>query len=210
MRRNLGALVVVVGFGILALGLTVHHAVLRAVGESLVVDEPVQPSDVIVIAVDAFDEGVDDAIRLARRGVAPRVAVFLVGRPTLRRSTFRPTRPGPTRRAMSALRAGGVPLVEQIPELVTGTTDSGPALLEWCHARGFHSAEIVTTRDHSRRVRRVLDRAQARWPGVAVHVHVAPSSEFRPDDWWANRDGLYRAIVEWPKLAVDVVGHPLS
>ncbi len=111
---------------------------------------------------------------------------------------------------MAALRARGVAVVEQIPGTVTGTTDSGPVLLEWCHARGFHSAVIITTRDHSRRVRRVLDRAQGRWPGVAVRVHVARSSDFRIDDWWVNRDGLFRAMVEWPKLAVDVAAHPLS
>ena len=184
----------------LTLGWVIHAPLLRAVGRALVVDEPVQKADVIVIAADALDEGVIDAAMLADSGIAPRVAVFMVGR----------TRRGPTARAVAALNRHGVPVVEEIPAPVTGTTDSVPVLFAWCRARGFHAVVVVTTRDHSRRVRRVLDRTAGNHVDIRVSVYVAPRSIFTPDDWWVHGGGIYRAMIEIPKLLIDVASHPRS
>lgn len=165
------------------------------------IDEPLQNADVIVIAADALEEGVMEAAALAKNGIAPRVAVFTLG--------SRPRR-GPTARAVAALNRDGVAIVEQIPASVTGTTDSIPVLLAWCRMRGFHTAIMITNSDHSRRVRRVLDRTTGDSRDVRVVVRVARPFTLSPDDWWVHGGEIYRVIVEIPKLLVDVARHPRS
>jgi hypothetical protein len=196
---------------LLTLGWLIHAPVLRAVGEAPVVDEPVRNADVIVIAADALDEGVVEAATLVHNGTAPRVAVFRIGRgAALDGSTQRLAWRGPTARVIAALNRYEVPVVEQIPAPVTGTSDSIPALFAWCRERGFHTVVLITTSDHSRRVRRVLDRAFGDSREVRVSVHVARSSIFRPDDWWMHGAAIYKAMMEIPKLVVDVLIHPRS
>ena len=50
--------------------------ILRAAGWALVVNEPIEPADIIVVATDAGSAGVLEAADLVHSGVAMRVAVF--------------------------------------------------------------------------------------------------------------------------------------
>jgi hypothetical protein len=201
VRTQTGTGLLIGVVALVALGWLVHGPLLRAVGEALVVDEPVQNADVIVIAADALEEGVMEAAALANNGIAPRVAVFTFG--------SRPRR-GPTARAVAALNRYGVAVVEQIPTPVTGTTDSVPVLLAWCRLRGFHTVVMIATSDHSRRVRRVLDRTIGDSRDVRVGVRVARPFTLSPDEWWVHGGEIYRVMVEVPKLLVDVARHPRS
>jgi hypothetical protein len=64
-------------------------------------------------------------------------------------------------------------------------------------------------RDHSRRVRRMLDRVMT---GHPTHVAVQPArySSFDPDRWWETRDGIRTEIIELQKLVLEAVLHPMS
>jgi hypothetical protein len=54
----------------------VREPILRAAGWALVVREPVAPSDIIVISLDAGGAGALEAADLVQSGIAPQVAVF--------------------------------------------------------------------------------------------------------------------------------------
>jgi hypothetical protein len=71
------------------------------------------------------------------------------------------------------------------------------------------SIVFVAARDHSRRVRRVLDRMMKDHP-TRVSVRAARYSSFDPDRWWETREGTRTAIIELQKLSLDVVLHPFS
>jgi hypothetical protein len=43
-----------------------------------------------------------------------------------------------------------------------------------------------------------------------VMVQSARYSSFDPDHWWETRDGIRTEIVEFQKLVLDVVLHPMS
>ena len=83
--------------------------------------------------------------------------------------------------------------IVEIPKAGAGTEGEGQILTRWCHQHEFRSVVFVVARDHSRRIRRVVDRVIT---GHATRVTVQPArySSFDPDRWWETRDraGLVR------------------
>jgi hypothetical protein len=186
---------------------------LKAAGGALVVhEEELAPADVVVISTGADGAGVLEAADLVHSGVAGRVAVFadppdpVVDREFLRRGV---PYEDAAAREVRQLRALGVDRVEQIPRAVAGSEDEGAVLPEWCRREGIRSVIVVTTADHSRRVRRLLRRSMEGQP-TRVIVRPARFSQFDPDGWWDTRGGLRTGIVEIQKLLFDVARHPMS
>jgi hypothetical protein len=99
--------------------------------------------------------------------------------------------------------------IVRIPRTDAGTEGEGQVLPAWCDEHQFRSIVIVTTTDHSRRLRRVLDRSMK---GHRTSVAIRPSrySSFDPDRWWETRGTVRIGILEFQKLALDVALHPLS
>ncbi len=167
--------------------------------------------DAIVIAVDADGAGVLEAADLVHQGIATRVAVFADPPSATDRELLRRGVRYHDEAAFSAEQLGalGVKSVEVIPRSVAGTNDEGAALPSWCSARGYRSVLLVTTADHSRRARRILQRDMQR-SGVKVLIRASRYSGFDPDSWWQTRSGIRIELVESEKLLLDVLAHPLS
>jgi hypothetical protein len=185
---------------------SVREPVLRAVGWALVVNEPVAPADIIVVALDSDGAGVLEAADLVQSGIATRVAVFS-DPPTAEDYEF--IRRGlpyedEAAKQIRQLRSLGVTDVIRIPRTDVGTEGEGQVLPPWCDQHQFRSIVFVAARDHSRRLRRVLDRAMK---GHATRVTIQPArySSFDPDRWWETRDGIRTEIFELQKLLLDAV-----
>lgn len=205
-------LAVVVLAGVVAAGVpAVRTFLLRAAGRALVVDQPVESADVIVLPQWAGAAGAIEAADLVHAGVAGLVA-FLP----------EPTRPAEGELArrgvpnasdavevVRRLHALGVANVELIDEPAAGTEAEGQVLLAWCRQRRFRSILVVSSADHSRRVGRVLRRSLRDEP-TRVTIRSARYSAFVPDRWWTTRDGVRTEIVELQKLVLDVLRHPFS
>lgn len=188
-----------------------RHSILQAAGRALVVDEPVTSADIIVVSGEADGAGVLEASDLVRSGVAKRVAIFSYPRTTTEQEFTRRGVPyrDKTGRYLDELNALGVVNVEQIPTFVTGTEDEGPVLARWCDAHQIHSVVLVGSREHSRRLRRVLQRS-IKGHLITAAVCGSPYSEFDPDSWWTSRWGVRAEIIESEKLLLDIVRHPIS
>lgn len=190
----------------------VRTPILQAAGSALVVEEAiVGPADIIVVAVGADGAGVLEAADLVRRGIATRVGVFPDPPDEVDREFMRRGIPYEDRAARSIrqLKALGVATVEQAPNTAAGTRDESDILPAWCDQRQFRSVIVVTTSDHSRRLRRVLVRAmQGR--DTKLTIRSSRYSQFDPDRWWQTRTGIRTGVVELEKLVLDVVRHPLS
>jgi hypothetical protein len=189
----------------------IRRPMLRAVGWVLVVDEPAEPADVIVIPVWAAAAGTIDAADLVHGGIADRVAVL----------------PGPLRPAEQELTRRGIPYVDETADLVqllrnlgvanievisdhaASTEAEGDVLRSWCDQHQFRSVVVVSAPDHSRRLRRVLHRSMRGQP-TKVMIRSARYSLFDPDRWWETRDGIRIGLVELQKLLLDFVRRPLS
>ena len=190
----------------------VRTPILLAAGWALVVDEPVGPADVIVVAIDAGGAGVLEAVDLLHSGIAMRVAVFtdppgaLVDSEFIRRGA--PYQDAAAR-SIRQFQSLGVATIEQIPRSVAGNEDEGRVLPHWCDLHQFRAVILVSSSDHSRRLRRVLHRAME-GHRTNVTVRFARFSQFDPDRWWQTRAGFRTEIVELERLLLDLVRHPIS
>ncbi len=164
---------------------TTRHLMLKAAGSILVADDPVEHADVIVVAIDSDGAGALEAADLVHSGVASRVAVVVdSSNASLEDEFIRRgiADEGRTAQLTRQLRALGIDSVERVPGYVTGSEDEGPVLAAWCDQQKFHSVVVVTTADHSRRLRRMLRRSMKGRP-TTVAVRFARYSSFKPDHW---------------------------
>src|SRR6266446_4991145 len=190
---------------------SVRLPVLRAAGLALVVTEPVAPADAIVVSPDSGGAGALEAADLVQSGIATRVAVFTDPPSGEDHEFIRRGLPyeNAGARQIRQLKWLGVTDVVEIPRTDVGTQGEGQVLPPWCDQHQFRSVVFVAARDHSRRLRRVLDRAMK---GHATRVTVQPTrySGFDPDRWWETRAGVRTEIVELQKLVLDLIRHPMS
>src|SRR3984893_8595287 len=189
---------------------SVREPVLRAAGWALVVNEPVAPADIIVVSLDSGGAGALEAADLVQSGIATRVAVFTDPPSGEDHEFIRRGLPyeDASARQIRQLRWLGVTDVVQIPRTDIGTEGEAQVLPPWCDQHRFRSIVFVAARDHSRRVRRVLDRVMKGHP-TRVTVQPARYSSFDPDRWWETRGGIRTEIVELEKLVLEVVLHPI-
>ena len=190
---------------------SVRGLVLRGAGWALVVSEPVAPADIIVVSLDSGGAGALEAADLVQRGIATRVAVFAdppsgEDHEFIRRGL--PYEDGSARQTRQ-LKWLGVTDVMHIPRTDAGTEGEGQVLPSWCDQHRLQSIVFVAARDHSRRLRRVLDRVMKGHP-TRVAVQPARYSSFDPDRWWETRSGVRTEIVELQKLVLNLILHPMS
>jgi hypothetical protein len=189
---------------------SLREPVLRAAGWALVANEPVAPADIIVLSLDSSGAGALEAADLVQSGISKRVAVFMDPPSGADHEFIRRGLPyeDAAARQIRQLKSLGVTDVVQISR-VNGTEGEGQALPPWCDEHQLRSILVVATKDHSRRLRRVLDRVMK---GHSTRVAVRPArySSFDPDRWWETRDGVRTEIIELQKLLLDVVLHPMS
>ena len=206
-------LTVVVLAGAVIVGVPgIRGQILRGAGWALVVSDPLESADIIVLAVDSGGAGVLEAADLVHSGIALRVAVFAaspadsVEREFSRRGIpYEDLAP----RSVRLLRALGVTAIEQIPRAVVGTASEAEILPGWCDQHRFRSIVVVSSPDHSRRLRRMLRRSMKNHQ-TRVAVRPARYSTFDPDRWWETRRGVRTEIIELQKLLLDVIRHPIS
>ena len=205
---------VLVMFALAAFAIGASHSlrepVLRAAGWALVVNEPVASADIIVLSIDSGPAGALEAADLVQSGISKRVAVFTDPPSGEDHEFIRRGLPyeDVAARQIRRLRLLGVTDVVQISR-VDGTEGEGQVLPPWCDEHQLRSIVVVATKDHSRRLRRVLDRVMKGHP-TRVTVQPARYSNFDPDRWWETRGGIRTEIIELQKLMLDIVLHPIS
>lgn len=184
----------------------VRHAILRGLGDLLVVTDPVQPADVGVMT-ESGDGGEIEVSQLYRQGVIPRVLV-LAPAPTAVDQEY--VKLGVHREDLVLTTLGqlGVPdgAVTRVDAGEGGTTDSTLALVTWVRDHPGRVLVIVSP-THARRYRRTLMRI---WPaGVpSPRVTVPRHNLFHVEDWWHSRRTRREGLFELQKLVWDYVSHP--
>jgi hypothetical protein len=187
-----------------------REPVLRAAGWALVVNEAAASADFIVLALDSGGAGALEAADLVQSGISKRVAVFMDPPSGEDHEFIRRGLPyeDAAARQIRQLRSLGVTDVVQISR-IDGTEGEGRVLPRWCDEHQLRSIVVVATKDHSQRLRRVLERAMKGHP-TRVAVQPARYSSFDPDRWWETRGGVRTEVIELQKLLLDVVLHPMS
>ena len=199
----------VAAFAIVAIR-PLREPVLRAAGWALVVNEPVASADIFVLTLDSGGAGALEAADLVQSGISKRVAVFMDPPSGEDHEFIRRGLPyeDAEARQIHQLRSLGVTDVVQI-STIDGTESESQVLPRWCDKYHLRSVVVVAAKDHSRRLRRVLDRVMRGYP-TRVTVRSARYSSFDPDRWWETRGGIRTEIIELQKLVLDIVLHPIS
>jgi hypothetical protein len=189
---------------------SLREPILRAAGWALVVDEPVGPADIIVLSLDSGGAGALEAADLVQSGISKRVAVFRDPPSGEDYEFIRRGLPYEDEGARQIRQLASLGVTDVVPiSRVDGTEGEGQVLPLWCDEQHFRSIVTVATKDHSRRLRRVLDRVMRGHP-THVTVQAARYSSFDPDRWWETRGGIRTEIIELQKLLLDVLLHPMS
>lgn len=188
---------------------SVRDKLLRAAGWALVANDEKRRVDVIVVGVDDYGAGVLEAADLVKEGLANRVALFEDAPDSTDREFMNRGVPHYDAAALSVqqLNALGITSVTVIRRRVSGTNEEVALLPKWCIENGYRTVLMITSPDHSYRVRRILQRAM-RGSGIDISVRSSRYSKFDPDAWWHTRVGVRTELVESEKLLLDLVTHP--
>ncbi len=203
-------IVALAAVAVVAVG-SLREPILRSLGWALVFSDPAAPADMIVVSLDSAGAGALEAADLVQSGIAKQVAIFRDPPSGEDHEFIRRGLPydDAGARQIHQLMSLGVTDVVEIPRTDVGSEGEGEVLPSWCDEHQLRSIVFVAARDHSRRLRRVLDRAMK---GHLTRVTVQPArySSFDPDHWWESREGVRTEIIEFQKLVLDIILHPTS
>jgi uncharacterized SAM-binding protein YcdF (DUF218 family) len=181
---------------------------LRLIGRALVVEDPLAKADAIVVVAGGTPDREEAAARLYRQGLAPEVLLS---------NQFTPERVrdlialGARRfdyqgEARVALEKHGVPSPAIVALLTPVTTTEAElkAVGEAARVRGWHRVILVTSPQHSRRVKLVWTREAP--AGIEGLVRVVPEDQFLDGDWWRKRRQAEAVLHEYLGLTAIYLG----
>lgn len=203
-RRRRATLIL--GLGLLVcflLALGLHRA-----GSYLVVADRLEPSDAIFVLANGGPTRLVEAGYLYRRGMAPSVVISLArdGLPAARRLAGEPPLQEAAARVLVHV---GVPTkaVARLEQVVANTHEELRVDFDYARAKGFRRVILVTSPQHTRRVRMIWNTYyQAAVPAL---VHPTPFEEFDAARWWRSSRSLEKGLHELAAIAHFLVGGPL-
>jgi len=174
--------------------------VLTGAAGFLVVDDPLQPADLIFVLNGDYNTRPFRAGELYQQGLAPVIVIAQAeSTPAEKLGLVR----NDTDISVEVLEKLGVPpgkiVVLPVPGGVTSTFDEAIALRQYLEANDLHSLILVTSAFHTRRARWVVEKELAGLP-VRLSVAAAPYEGFDETNWWKSENGLITLNNEYIKL----------
>ena len=193
-------------FGVLLIlivvGLLIYRPVLRAAGNFLIVSDPLETSDAIVILGGGDPKRALEAVNLFKKGIAPFVVVTtenppsifeeLKSRGIILNQTFE--------NYLKVVQGLGVPEdhVIRIEPYVGDTLDEMTRIGEFARKRGWKKLVIVTSNFHTRRAkmtaRYILE------PEIRAAVIPCDKDSFDPSAWFESQAQTRIFAIEAEKL----------
>ena len=175
---------------------------LPAAARFLDCSDPPQHSDYILLLGGDVGLRPFAAARLLHDGWAERV---LITQPVLTSERFegQPTERGLTERIL--LHEGiALEQIIALPHDVLTTTDEAEALAEFLEAHPEATVTVLTSRYHTRRAKLIFGRELGERAGQLRFLGT-PSDYFDESDWWRTEEGTRAYVLEYAKLAYNVV-----
>ncbi|MGH7308120.1 MAG: YdcF family protein [Candidatus Rokuibacteriota bacterium] len=181
---------------------------IRRAGSYLLVVDRLEPSDAIFVLAGTGPTRLVEAATLYHRGLAPLVVVSLPP-DTSRAARELAGEPGPQERALRALTHAGVPgqAVARLNRVVENTDEELAVDFDYARAQGYRRVILVTSPQHTRRVRMIWDAYyQAR---LSALVHPTSFEDFDAARWWSSSRSLEKVFYEFAAIAHFWLGRPL-
>jgi len=205
-RRLLGGVAVVL---LLAVAVWALHApVLRAVAHALVVEDALADADALVVVAGDSPFREQAASDLFKQGWASRIVVSRPVNPaSVAALVEMGVRPLDIQgESHAALLRFGIPrsAIVTLEQTVRTTEDELAQMRQEARARGWRRIILVTSPDHSRRVKTIWHRRGG--DGLEAIVRVSPYGRFPGDGWWRERRMAERILHEYLGLTAIYLG----
>ena len=171
-------------------------------GAWLVVEDPLEKADAVVVLGGTMYERPMEAVELYKEGWAPRIYLFRQvadwGEAVLVERNFQYTREVDLQ--IEVMGRLGVPReMIFILDQANSTAEESDDLLALVTREKFSRVIVVTSKQHTRRARLVMNR-KVNPVGVTVIVRPSRFDRSDVDRWWANRSTLRFTLFETQRL----------
>jgi uncharacterized SAM-binding protein YcdF (DUF218 family) len=166
-------------------------AAFRATGRWLICPDPLAPADVIVVLSGAMPARAEEAARIFRMGYSHKVWLTRSDSPAKDLAQLGIPYAGEEEYSRQVLMHEGVPApaIRILPDTILDTQQEVDEISREARAEGDRSVMIVTSPQHTRRVKAMWRKLVG--PSPAAIVRNAPEDAFDADHWWRNtRDAL--------------------
>jgi uncharacterized SAM-binding protein YcdF (DUF218 family) len=177
-------------------------------GTWLVVQDPLEPADVIVVLSGHMPYRALEAARLYEQKAAPQVWVTHPAGPDAQLAEMHIPFVGEDFYSQRVLMAHNVPVlsIRILPDPISNTADEIAEIGRLAREADLHTVLIVTSAPHTRRVRFIWSRLVGDSPRLIVRHPI--DDGFNGARWWRNtQDGL-DVVREWLGLANAWAGFP--
>jgi uncharacterized SAM-binding protein YcdF (DUF218 family) len=175
-------------------GLVLFLGLLFGLGAILIVADPVEPVDAIVVLSGDDGDRLALAIEMHGKGMAPNLVLTN-------------TQSAANRRLRQEALAGGFSenqlFVTNLQ--VEDTVDEAVAVLALTREKGWDSLMIVTDPYHSLRARTIF-RREFRGSGVTIHLRPIVGHWFTSRSWFLRPQGWQFVFLEYGKLLLYLLG----
>ena len=199
---------VVAALVLVALAVVAHGPALRLIGRALVVEDPVAKADAIVVVAGGTPSREDAAAALFREGLAPDVVLSNPLTPDRVRQliTMGARRLDYQGESRLVLEQRGVPAqaIVALPQPVKTTEAELKVVGELARSRGWRRVILVTSPQHSRRVKLVWSRQAP--TDIQSIVRIAQDDDSLDGDWWRQRRAAEAVLHEYLGLAAIYLG----
>jgi len=174
--------------------------ILTAVGNFLVIQDRIEPSDIIFVLNGDVATRPFQAAKLWKEGLAPKVVIV---RAENSLAVNMDLAMNVTDTSIAMMKKAGIPdtTIVQLPfpNGVNSTFDESSALRSYAQQNSLRRIIVVTSAIHTRRARWIIRRELA---GLAVTIMMSPSFDprYTPSNWWRQEDGLIGYQNEYIKL----------
>ena len=182
MRLDRRWAVSLVFFIVVVLLIAIHPLYLGALGNFLVISEPLSESDALVVLDGDYPENerLLHAVDLWHEGYAPKIIL------SAKLGNWMSYEDYPAWR--HAMKLKGLPpeAVFVVGHDADSTKEEARKLLPYLREHGLKRIIVVTSSYHTRRARNVFEKA---WKGSGIRfsISAAESNDFHPDEWWEHR-----------------------
>jgi uncharacterized SAM-binding protein YcdF (DUF218 family) len=185
---------------LVVLAYTFRAPILTRVADVLIVNDNVQPADIIFLLNSDYNTRPFRASELYKQGLAP---VVVIARSENTPAVGMGLLPNDTDISVGVMERLGVPsdriVILPFPGGVTSTFDEAAALRNYVETRHIRKIILVTSAFHTRRAKWIFDRELSGLP-VKLEMAAVPYASFDQTNWWKNETGLITLNNEYIKL----------
>jgi len=193
LLRRLRVIVLLALSLVLVIGVVVAF---RGVGRWLVRPDPLAPADVIVVLSGTMPARAEEAARIFRTGYAHKVWITRPVSPANELARMGIPYAGEEDYSREVLIHEGIPAqaIRILPEIIVDTQQEVEEISRDARAEGDSRVMIVTSPQHTRRVKALWLKLVGRNP--ALIVRGSPQDGFDADHWWRNTRDAFSVVRE--------------